>query len=81
MMIEPPKFGGNKQLTDAFASREHPDQDPEAVQAWRRERDERELAEHPWRARFFHWAPVVILAAVGLGTAVFFVWYLVAYQP
>ncbi len=54
MMIEPPKFGGNKQLTDAFASREHPDQDPEAVQAWRRERDERELAEHPWRARFFH---------------------------
>lgn len=81
MSFEPPKFHGAKLLSDSFAPREHPDQDPEGVRAWRRERDERELADHPWRARFSHWAPVAVLAALGLGVVVYFLWYLIAYEP
>ncbi len=77
MYVEPPHYGRDKKLIDGFTTAARPDQEPEAIRAWRREQD----AQHPWRVKLVTWGISAVVAAVGLGAAVFFVWWLVAYQP
>ena len=67
MAIEPPKFGGRKDLVDRMAGRQPYGSEFEAVEEWKREQYVRDVAAHPWRDKLLYWTLVAVLVLLGVG--------------
>lgn len=76
MAVQPPNFGGRKDLTDRMATRQPLSESARATELWQREEDAREAAEHPVREKLLYWALVAVLVLVVLGALTFVAVYL-----